>query len=133
MKIQNLPVELQKQIFYFSAEHPCAKLIKKDYDHIIFTTGGEVDGHRLKCYDFIYSECSEEIEDNEEEYEHRSEIGRKSLIYDEYAKRLVEYNKTNKINSDYPEHRESEDNEDTESECDGWSDGWEEIEFGFTK
>lgn len=31
MTIQDLPVELQNKIFYFSAEHPCAKMIKKGY------------------------------------------------------------------------------------------------------
>jgi hypothetical protein len=28
MNIGDLPVEIQNNIFYFSAEHPCAKLIK---------------------------------------------------------------------------------------------------------
>jgi hypothetical protein len=31
MNIQDLPVEIQNKIFYFSAEHPCAKMIKKGY------------------------------------------------------------------------------------------------------
>ena len=68
-------------------------MIKKDCDHIFFTTDGEVDGHRLKCYEFIYSECYDEFEDNEDEYEHLSESDRKSLIYDEYVKQLVKYSK----------------------------------------
>ena len=29
--IQDLPIELQNKIFYYAAEHPCAKMIKKGY------------------------------------------------------------------------------------------------------
>ena len=32
MEIQNLPNELQNKIFYFTAEHPCAKMIKDEKD-----------------------------------------------------------------------------------------------------
>ena len=31
MNIQDLPIELQNKIFYYAAEHPCAKMIKKGY------------------------------------------------------------------------------------------------------
>ena len=32
MMISNLPVELQNKIFYYCAEHPCAKMIKNQID-----------------------------------------------------------------------------------------------------
>jgi hypothetical protein len=31
MNIQDLPIEIQKKIFYFTVEHPCAKMIKDIY------------------------------------------------------------------------------------------------------
>ena len=31
MNIQDLPIELQNKIFYYAAEHPCAKMIKDIY------------------------------------------------------------------------------------------------------
>ena len=31
MNIQDLPTELQNKIFYYAAEHPCAKMIKDIY------------------------------------------------------------------------------------------------------
>ena len=38
--ISNLPVELQNKIFFYAAEHPCAKMIKK---HIEITEEDEID------------------------------------------------------------------------------------------
>jgi hypothetical protein len=32
--ISNLPVELQNKIFFYAAEHPCAKIIKQQRDYI---------------------------------------------------------------------------------------------------
>ena len=34
MNIGDLPVEIQNNIFYFSAEHPCAKLIKIEFNDL---------------------------------------------------------------------------------------------------
>ena len=31
MNVQDLPIELQNKIFYYTAEHPCAKMIKDIY------------------------------------------------------------------------------------------------------
>ena len=33
--ISNLPLELQNKIFYYYAEHPCAKIIKQQRDYIL--------------------------------------------------------------------------------------------------
>ena len=91
-------------------------MIKKDYDHIFFTTDGEVDSHRLKCHEFTYSECCDEFEENEDEYEHLSESDRKSLIYDEYVKQLVKYYKEEVDPEQQPEQQTEEDEEDEEDE-----------------
>ena len=42
MNIQDLPIELQNKIFYYAAEHPCAKMIKDIYKEEIIT---EVECH----------------------------------------------------------------------------------------
>ena len=34
--ISNLPVELQNKIFFYAAEHPCAKMIKEKRDYIMY-------------------------------------------------------------------------------------------------
>jgi hypothetical protein len=34
MMISDLPVELQNKIFFYAAEHPCAKIIKQQCDYI---------------------------------------------------------------------------------------------------
>lgn len=36
MNIQDLPTELQNKIFYYAAEHPCAKMIKKIHYNYIY-------------------------------------------------------------------------------------------------
>ena len=36
MNIQDLPIELQNKIFYYTAEHPCAKMIKKIYKYDVY-------------------------------------------------------------------------------------------------
>jgi hypothetical protein len=42
MNIQDLPTEIQNKIFYYAAEHPCAKMIKDIYKERIIT---EVECH----------------------------------------------------------------------------------------
>ena len=36
MNIQDLPIELQNKIFYYTAEHPCAKMIKEVYKFDVY-------------------------------------------------------------------------------------------------
>jgi hypothetical protein len=36
MNIKDLPTELQNKIFYYTAEHPCAKMIKDIYKYDVY-------------------------------------------------------------------------------------------------
>ena len=45
MEIKNLPLELQNKIFYYYAEHPCARMIRK---HIEITEEDEM--KRYVCH-----------------------------------------------------------------------------------
>jgi hypothetical protein len=36
MNIQDLPIEIQNKIFYYYAEHPCARMIKEVYNYKLF-------------------------------------------------------------------------------------------------
>ena len=36
MNIQDLPIEIQNKIFYYYAEHPCARMIKEVYNYRLF-------------------------------------------------------------------------------------------------
>jgi hypothetical protein len=46
MNIQDLPIEIQNKIFYYYAEHPCARMIKEVYNYKLF-----------KVVDYDVDEC----------------------------------------------------------------------------
>ena len=81
MEIQDLPIDLQNKIFYFSAEHPCAKIMKQAYETV------------LNCHDDIFDECLLELLKTEE-YERLSNAEQYSLLYNEYVKKVLYMLKT---------------------------------------
>ena len=81
MEIQDLPVDLQNKIFYFSAEHPCARIMKQAYETV------------LNCHDDIFDECLVELSKTEE-YQRLSNADQYNLLYNAYVQKVLIYVKS---------------------------------------
>ena len=89
MNIQDLPTELQNKIFYFSAEHPCAKMIKQDYKDCVDELVQDED-----AYDEAYytdKDCYDELaESNREIYFEQTELSLRNTYFDLVVKKYKE-------------------------------------------